>query len=89
MSQFHKSTHCLLTPLFNIVTSPSNIHTSLAMLPSDVWMLISDVTMLKSGVIDVTMSRLTSHVLESVTNDSTKVLYFTNQQLGCQISDKW
>ena len=46
MSQFHKSTHCLLTPLFNIVT----------------------------------MSRLTSHVLESVTNDSTKVLYFTNQQ---------
>ena len=30
-------------------------------------------------------NRLTSHIPELVTNDSIKVLYFTNQQLDCQI----
>ena len=79
MSQFHKSTHCLLTSflilLHRLLTSIHRLVTSQAMygnIASDVWMLIS-------GVIDVTMSRLTSHVLGSVTNDSAKVLYFTNQ----------
>ena len=57
----------MLVDVYTSITSLSNIHTSFAMLPGDVWMLLSDVTML----------RLTPHVLESV---PTKVLYFTNQQ---------